>query len=115
MCVTNDYTIKIYETSSGKVPFIDWFNSLKDKKIQIAVDLRIERVKMGNLSSCKSLGEGVFELKIDTGPGYRIYFGKIHKQIILLLCAGSKKSQQKDIIKAHMYFKNFKDSGKKHG
>lgn len=88
---------------------------MRDKKIQVAVDLRLERVKMGNLGSCKSLGKGVFELKIDIGPGYRIYFGKIHKQIILLLCAGSKKSQQRDIVKTQIYLKNFKDLGKKHG
>lgn len=79
--------------------------------MQIAVDLRLERVKMGNFGQSKSLGGMVFELKIDIGPGYRIYFGKIGAQIVLLLCAGDKKSQQRDIVKAKKYFQDFKKSG----
>jgi len=94
-----EYQIKIYETSTGKRPFDTWLNDLTNLKAQIAVDMRIERVKMGNLGRSESVGEGVYELKIDFGPGYRVYFGKIGLRIILLLCAGDKQSQKKDIIK----------------
>lgn len=95
-------------TAIGKCPFDDWFKKLVDKKIQTTIDLRLERVRLGNFGQCRSLGNMVFELKIDRGPGYRIYFGKIGKQIILLLCAGDKKSQSQDIIKAKKYFQEFK-------
>ena len=107
-----EYTIKIYKTASGKCPFDEWLNDLANKKAQVAIDLRLERVKMGNLGQCKSLGNMVFELKVDIGPGYRIYFGKIGTNIILLLCAGDKRSQQRDIVKAKKYFQNFKSLGK---
>ena len=62
---------------------------------------------MGNFGQCKSLGEKVYELKIDFGPGYRLYFALIGNQIILLLCAGSKSSQQKDIVQAKSYLNRF--------
>jgi putative addiction module killer protein len=106
-----EYEIKIYETSTGKCPFDKWLNDLKDRKAQVAVDLRLERIKMGNFGQCKSLGNMIFELKIDVGPGYRVYFGKIGTKIILLLCAGDKRSQQSDIEKAKKYFQEFKNSG----
>ncbi|MFH1832274.1 MAG: type II toxin-antitoxin system RelE/ParE family toxin [bacterium] len=105
------YKIKTYETSTGKRPFDKWFNDLDDKKAQAVIDLRLERVKMGNLGHCDPVGNMVFELKFDIGPGYRVYFGKIGTNIILLLCAGSKKAQQRDIEKAKKYFQEFKNSG----
>lgn len=103
-----EYQIKIYETSTGKRPFDVWLQGLKDQKTQVAVDMRIERIKLGNFGLCKSLGDGVYELKIDFGPGYRVYFGKIGLRVILLLCAGNKQSQQKDIAKSKKYFQDFK-------
>lgn len=62
---------------------------------------------MGNFGQCEPVGEGVFELKIDFGPGYRVYFGKIGSKCILLLCAGDKGSQKNDIQKAKVYFKDY--------
>ena len=104
------YSIKIYKAANGKRPFEVWFNDLADKKAQIAIDMRLERVKMCNFGQCKSLGGQIYELKIDIGPGYRVYFGKIRYQIILLLCAGNKKTQIKDIARAKTYFQEFKKS-----
>ena len=106
-----EYEIKIYQTSSRKRPFDKWLNDLTDRKAQIAIDLRLERIRLGNLGQNKSLGGGVYELKIDLGPGFRIYYGKIGLQVILLLCAGDKRSQQKDIILAKKYFQDFKTRG----
>ena len=107
-----EYQIKVYITPSGKCPFNKWLNDLVDKKAQIAIDLRLERLRIGNFGQSKLLGNGVYELKIDFGPGYRVYFSKIGLTIILLLCAGDKKSQQKDIEKATQYFQDFKIQGK---
>jgi len=108
-----EYKLKIYETSTGKCPFDKWFNDLADQKAQALIDLRLERIKHGNFGNCESIGNGVCELKIDFGPGYRVYFGKLGIQIILLLCAGDKKSQRKDIEKAKKYFQDFKERGVK--
>ncbi len=108
-----EYKLKIYETSTGKCPFDKWFNDLTDQKAQALIDLRLERIKRGNFGNCESVGNAVCELKIDFGPGYRVYFGKLGLQIILLLCAGDKKSQQKDIEKAKKYFQDFKERGVK--
>ena len=66
---------------------------------------------MGNFGQCEPVGEGVFELKIDFGPGYRVYFGKIGAKCILLLCGGDKSSQKNDIQKAKTYFKDYLSRG----
>lgn len=106
-----DYEIRLYKTPTGRCPFDKWFSDLKNTKAQVAVDLRLQRLRMGNFGYCASVGDGVFELKIDLGPGYRVYYGKIGLKIILLLCAGDKKSQQKDIEKAKKYFQDFINLG----
>ncbi len=103
--------IEIYQTREGKLPFQDWLDNLPDWKTRVAIELRINRLSMGNFCQCKSLGAGIHELKIDVGPGFRVYFVKIGSQTILLLCAGDKKSQQKDISKARKYFNDYKMEG----
>lgn len=69
--------IQRYVTRDGEVPFDNWFDSLRDSKISTIINKRLNRVMLGNLGDCKSLGEGVFELRIDYGPGFRIYFGQV--------------------------------------
>lgn len=96
------YKIIIYETPAGKSPFSKWLNDL-DIEIRARIQLRLDRIEMGNLGKSEPLRGGLYELKINIGPGYRIYFGKIKGHIILLLCAGDKKSQQKDILRAREY------------
>lgn len=83
---------------------------LRTRKFRLLIDLRIERLNLGNFGQSKCVCLAIFELKIDFGPGYRIYYAKIGLNIILLLCAGSKRSQQSDIMKAKEYFKDFKKS-----
>lgn len=81
--------------------FSKWFDNLKDLQAKARINKRILRVKENNnLGDCKNVGEGVFELRIDFGGGYRIYFAYRGLEIILLLCGGDKSSQQKDIEKA---------------
>ncbi len=86
-----------YTTSDGKTPFEDWLNSLKDVKTRAKINARLTRVTLGNLGDYKSVGEGVCELRINYGKGYRIYFGQKGSTLIILLCGSDKSSQQKNI------------------
>jgi putative addiction module killer protein len=101
-----------YSTLDGKEPFSLWFKGLKDVKAKAMILKRIERLESGNFGVCKPCRDGVFELIIDFGPGYRVYFGKIGKNLILLFCAGEKSTQQTDIDKAVAYLKDFKERAK---
>lgn len=104
----NEYQLEYYQNESGNVPYQDWFVSLDDLKARAIVRTRLNRVRLGNFGDCKSVGEGVHELKIDFGPGYRVYFAKVGLTIVLLLCGGSKKSQRKDISSAIDYLEDYK-------
>ncbi|MGM0599461.1 MAG: type II toxin-antitoxin system RelE/ParE family toxin [Candidatus Rifleibacteriota bacterium] len=102
------YKIKHYLLENGLDPFEKWINSLKDRKARAKINVKIDRLSIGNSASSKPLGEGVIELKIDYGPGYRVYYGLSGKYVILLLCGGDKSTQQKDIETAKEYWTNFK-------
>jgi putative addiction module killer protein len=100
------YTIEIYKNSQGLAPFIMWMESLKDIRARAKIKVRIARLRLGNLGDCKSVGGGVFELRVDEGIGYRVYFiQEPGKKIILL--GGSKKSQERDIAIAKDYRKDY--------
>jgi putative addiction module killer protein len=107
--------IEIYETASGKRPFKEWVDDLREGHTQAKVWARIDRLKMGNFGDCKTLQDGVCELRIDYGPGLRIYYGKIGAKLILLLSGGDKGSQERNIAKAKEYFKDWSERGKKYG
>ena len=96
--------ICIFQNEKGKEPFTLWVGSLSYQD-RARVFTRLDRVETGNLGDCKSVGKGVFELRLAFGSGYRIYFAEIEKTIVLLLCGGDKSSQKKDIVKAKMYWK----------
>ncbi len=99
--------IKTYVRPNGKSPFEDWLQDLRDKAAQAKIFTRIDRLRFGNFGDCKSVGGGVFELRIHFGPGYRIYFGVVGMEVILLLLGGDKSSQKRDIESAHKYWKEF--------
>lgn len=99
--------IQNYLTIDGRSPFEEWLDSLRDIRAISQIDNRLRRVKLGNLGDYRSVGEGVFELRIDCGPGYRIYFGQVGKTIVLLLCGGDKSTQAQDIGKAKEYWKDY--------
>lgn len=105
---TIEKEIEYYETVDGKQPFRNWFLSLRDMTTRNKIDARIRRVESGNFGYCRSLGEGLMELKIDFGPGYRVYFGQVGNKLVILLNGGSKKSQQKDINTAHEYWADYR-------
>ncbi len=100
--------VYIYESLEGQAPFGDWLASLRDWKAKQKIRTRIDRLSLGNLGDFKSVGEGVLELRIDFGPGYRIYVAQEGENIILLLCGGDKSSQNKDIIRAKQYWEDYK-------
>lgn len=100
--------IRNYVLPSGKVPFIDWLSSL-DRIPRMRVRQRLDRVQLGNYGDYKSVGDDVLELKFTFGPGYRIYFTEQDETIVILLCAGDKKSQETDIEKAKLYLKELKE------
>lgn len=72
-----DWAIDIYQTDTGKQPFSEWLDSISDRTTKIAIHRRLERLEMGNCGDCEPVGDGISELKISIGPGFRIYFGKI--------------------------------------
>jgi len=80
--------------------FQKWFKNLKDIVAQTKIWIFIERVALGNLANCKSVGDGVHEIKINYAKGYRVYFTNISGKMIILLCGGDKSTQQEDIKKA---------------
>ena len=100
--------LRYYQTSAGEQPFVNWLEGLKDRKARTKIQARLARVAVGNFGDAEPVGEGVIELKIDWGPGYRVYCSRRGPAIILLLCGGDKKTQQKDIDRAKEYLKDFK-------
>lgn len=101
--------LRNYATLSGKVPFLEWLNSLKDPSTRLRIRRRLDRLELGNLGDCEPVGEGVSELRLFFGSGYRIYFAEQDNEIIILLCAGDKGSQKKDIKTAKMYWNELKE------
>jgi putative addiction module killer protein len=105
-----DLLLSCYVTSDGKTPMLMWLESLSDRLAKEIIQARLNQVKQGSLGDHKSVGEGVWELRIFHGPGYRIYFGQVTTNQRLLLYGGDKGTQVEDIIKAKQYWKNYKQS-----
>lgn len=111
--MTEEYQIEVYRTDRGRFPFIEWENELPTRDRGI-VSTRLARIRQGNFGDCKPIkgknSEGLYELRIHFGPGYRIYYGIVDKKIVLILSGGDKRSQDKDIEKAKSLWKNYLDS-----
>lgn len=99
----------IYRTVDGREPYVEFVDSLRDWVGAAKIQSRVSRAEHGNLGDYQSVGDGVLELRIHFGPGYRIYIGLHKKEWIVLLAAGDKSWQSKDIERARMYWKDFKD------
>lgn len=89
--------------------FSKWLKKLKDIKGKVSIIRRIDRIKQGNFGDYKSVGEGISELRITTGPGYRVYYTKKDDEIIILLIGGNKSTQAEDIAKAKQLQKELED------
>jgi putative addiction module killer protein len=100
--------LHIYVMEDGRAPFSDWLASLHDLKARSKIRVRLDRVSLGNLGDCHGVGDGVQELRIDYGPGYRVYFGQVDSAIVLLLCGGDKSTQAKDIEQAKRYWSEYR-------
>ena len=101
-------SVEIYETEAGRVPFSEWLTALRDLQASAKILLRIDRAKRGNLGDHKPIADGIFELRVDTGAGYRVYFGRVSSQVIVILWGGDKSTQQRDIEKAEQYWIDYR-------
>jgi putative addiction module killer protein len=105
---TQEWEIREYLRLDGRCPFRKWLRSLKDVNARARIRVRINRIRLGNFGDCKSVGNGVSEFRINYGPGYRVYFGRVGEKLVLLLCGGTKKNQEKDIKLAKEYWYDYK-------
>lgn len=102
------YAINVQEyiCQNGKSPFAEWFNGL-DTQAALKVNTYITRIGKGNFSTVKSVGGGIYESRIDWGPGYRVYLGKDGDRLVILLGGGTKKRQENDIAYAKSLWKEY--------
>ncbi len=105
-------TVVEYVDEDGNGPFRRWFVSL-DARAAAKLRVRVARLEQGNFSNVEGVGEGVFECKIDYGPGYRFYFGKDGEEVVILLNGGHKKTQPGDIKTAKALWREYKSRKKK--
>ena len=104
--------VKAYQDTAGCKPYADWLDSLADHKTKARIVARVNRIATGNFGDCKPLRDGVQELKIDFGPGYRVYLSKQGPVWVLILCGGDKSDQSRDIERAIAYLKDWKQRGR---
>lgn len=102
------FEVRRYVTPSGVDVFAKWISSLRDEKAKARIRVRITRLSLGHFGDCKALREGVSELRIDHGPGYRVYFARVGEMIVLLLAGGDKATQSADIAHAVQNLYDFK-------
>ena len=100
-----------YLDTSGRSPFATWFETLH-AAAAAKVNTALLRLSHGNFSNVKGVGSGVLEYRIDSGPGYRIYFAKDGERLVILLCGGTKKRQQRDVAAAFAYWQDYKQRKK---
>lgn len=106
---THPRKLQVYQTQNGREPFSEWLISIRDTKGQTRIRKRLDQIEDGNFGDCQSVGGGVFELRLHFGAGYRIYFGEIGNDIVLLLSGGDKSSQTRDIRRAKSYWLRYKE------
>jgi putative addiction module killer protein len=99
--------IRHYVTLDGKDVYLDWIRKLRDTTARIAIDRRVNRIELGNLGDHKFCRDGVWELRIDVGPGYRVYYAFSGSELVLLLCGGDKRTQSVDIDRACNFWQDW--------
>ncbi|WP_298158004.1 type II toxin-antitoxin system RelE/ParE family toxin [Ferrovum sp.] len=110
----NENVIRIlrYQSEDGESPISTWFGDLRDSRARAQIEIRLRRVSTGNFGDCNPVGEGVLELKIDVGAGYRVYCARHGQALIILLCGGNKSTQKTDIKLAKDYWLDWKRRNK---
>jgi putative addiction module killer protein len=91
--------------------FAEWLTELQDNKAKARILARLESARLGNLGDCKAVGSGIREMRIHTGPGYRVYLIQKRELILILLCGGSKSSQRRDVARARRIANEIEDDG----
>ena len=104
--VPND--LEVYQTEEDRSPFSDWVRGLKDRPARARIRTRLARLRLGNFGDTNSLGGGLHELRINYGPGYRVYSGQAGARLVLLLCGGTKRTQSRDIEQARSYWRDYR-------
>ena len=97
-----------YQQTNGDEPLSDWLSGVRDKMAQARIRIRLRQVEAGNFGDCESVGEGVSELRVHVGAGYRVYFGRHGQTVIVLLCGGDKRTQTNDIKRAKLFWADWK-------
>lgn len=97
-----------YQRDGGREPFTEWLNGLRDKVAQARIRIRLRQVQAGNFGDSEPVGEGIIELRIHVGAGYRVYCGRHGKTVVLLLSGGDKSSQVADIKRAKELWSEWK-------
>ena len=100
--------VLVYAGSDGREPFAEWLRGLRHGQTRNRIRQRIARVRLGNFGDARSVGEGVHELRIQFGPGFRVYFGREDDAVVILLCGGDKSTQARDIERAHDYWRDYR-------
>ncbi len=100
--------VETYVTQKGEDVFHAWVDGLSDMRAQVLIDKTIAKIRLGNFGDYKSVGEGVQEVRLDYGPGYRVYFAEHGATLVILLCGGTKKRQEKDIAQAKRFWTEWK-------
>jgi len=101
--------IEIYQTTTGRRPFVDWLNSLADVRTQARVEARIRRLSISHWGDHKRLGDGITELRLDFGPGYRVYCSKVDQTLVILFVGGDKSSQRRNIETTRRYLRDYQE------
>lgn len=97
-----------YQREDGREPFTEWLEAVRDKVAQARIRVRLRQVQAGNFGDAEPVGEGVIELRVHVGAGYRVYCGRHGKSVVLLLCGGDKGSQAADIKRAKELWSEWK-------
>ncbi len=105
--MTSEYRLEYYQQENGNIPFTEWLESLRDRVAVARIRIRLGRVRLGNFGITKPVGNGVFELKIDHGSGYRLYYSMTEKTVVLLLIGGDKSTQGRHIDTARRYWQHY--------
>jgi putative addiction module killer protein len=102
------YRLEHYLTGDTQTDlYTDWLRHLRDVQAKVAIIRRVARIEQGNLGDHKFCRDGVWELRIDVGPGYRVYYGLAGRRLVLLLCGGNKRTQDADIARAVSYWNDW--------
>lgn len=97
-----------YQQINGDEPLSDWLSGVRDKIAQARIRIRLRQVEAGTFGDCEPVGEGVSELRVHVGAGYRVYFGRHGQTVVVLLCGGDKRTQTNDIKRAKLFWADWK-------